>query len=38
MVKTTPGALIKVNGISYLTFMGPFLFKDVIALGFRFLY
>jgi len=33
MLITTPGALTNVNGISYMGFLGLFLFKDVIALG-----
>jgi len=33
MVITTPGALINVNGINYMSFLGLFLFKDVINLG-----
>jgi uncharacterized membrane protein YkgB len=36
MIITTPGAIIAVPGISYLrymSFLGLFLFKDVIALG-----
>lgn len=39
MVVTTPGAIIAVPGISYLRFMsflGLFLFKDVISLGVSF--
>ena len=36
MVITTPDALIKVNGISYMSFLGLFLFKDVIGLGVSF--
>lgn len=33
MVITTPGALTNVNGINYMSFLGLFLFKDVINLG-----
>jgi len=36
MVITTPGAIISVPGIPgmrYMSFLGLFLFKDVIALG-----
>ena len=33
MVITTPGSTIAVHGIRYLSFIGLFLFKDVISLG-----
>lgn len=33
MVITTPGALVTVNGFNYMSFLGLFLFKDVINLG-----
>jgi uncharacterized membrane protein YkgB len=33
MVLTTPGATINVHGVRYMSFLGLFLFKDVIALG-----
>jgi uncharacterized membrane protein YkgB len=33
MVITTPGALIDVNGFNYMSFLGLFLFKDIINLG-----
>lgn len=33
MLITTPGALTNVNGINYMSFLGLFLFKDVISLG-----
>ena len=33
MVITTPGAIIPVNGIGYMSFLGLFLFKDIISLG-----
>lgn len=33
MVITTPEAIINVNGIGYMSFLGLFLFKDIIALG-----
>lgn len=33
MLITTPGALTNVNGINYMSFLGLFLFKDVINLG-----
>ena len=33
MVITTPGALINVNGINYMSFLGLFLFKDILNLG-----
>jgi len=36
MVITTPGAIISVKGMSYMSFTGLFLFKDVISLGISF--
>jgi reactive chlorine resistance protein C len=36
MVITTPGATISVHGIRYMSFLGLFLFKDVISLGVSF--
>lgn len=36
MVITTPGAIVPVNGISYMSFLGLFLFKDIISLGVTF--
>lgn len=33
MVITTPGATISVHGIRYMSFLGLFLFKDIISLG-----
>jgi uncharacterized membrane protein YkgB len=33
MIITTPGALTNVNGFNYMSFLGLFLFKDVISLG-----
>ena len=33
MVITTPEAIVPVNGISYMSFLGLFLFKDIISLG-----
>jgi uncharacterized membrane protein YkgB len=33
MLITTPGAIIKVNGMSYMNNTGLFLFKDIINLG-----
>ena len=39
MIITTPGAIISVPGIDglrYMSFLGPFLFKDVISLGVSF--
>ena len=33
MVITTPGATISVHGMRYMSFLGLFLFKDVISLG-----
>jgi uncharacterized membrane protein YkgB len=36
MVITTPGAVVPVNGIGYMSFLGLFLYKDVISLGVSF--
>jgi len=36
MVITTPGAIISVKGMSYMSFTGLFLLKDVISLGVSF--
>jgi uncharacterized membrane protein YkgB len=36
MVMTTPGATTLVNGMRYMSFLGLFLFKDVISLGVSF--
>jgi uncharacterized membrane protein YkgB len=36
MVITTPGAIISVKGMGYMSFTGLFLFKDVISLGVSF--
>jgi uncharacterized membrane protein YkgB len=33
MVITTPGTTASVHGMRYMTFLGLFLFKDVISLG-----
>jgi len=33
MVITTPQAIVPVNGIGYMSFLGLFLFKDLISLG-----
>jgi uncharacterized membrane protein YkgB len=33
MLITTPGALTNVNGINYMSFLGLFLFKDVLNMG-----
>src|SRR5271169_5039799 len=33
MLITTPGATILVHGVRYMSFLGLFLYKDVIALG-----
>ena len=33
MLLTTPGVTIAVHGIRYMTFLGLFLYKDVISLG-----
>ena len=33
MVITTPGSVISVKGIGYMSFLGLFLFKDIIGLG-----
>ena len=36
MLITTPGAVIPVNGIGYMCFLGLFLYKDIISLGVSF--
>jgi hypothetical protein len=39
MVMTTPGAIISapgIDGMRYMSFLGLFLFKDVISLGVSF--
>jgi uncharacterized membrane protein YkgB len=36
MLFTTPGATIAVHGIRYMSFLGLFLYKDVISLGVSF--
>jgi uncharacterized membrane protein YkgB len=36
MVITTPGSTVAVHGIRYMSFLGLFLFKDVISLGVSF--
>jgi reactive chlorine resistance protein C len=33
MVITTPGAIIRVHSLRYMSFLGLFLFKDVISMG-----
>jgi reactive chlorine resistance protein C len=33
MIITTPGAIISVHGLRFMSFLGLFLFKDVIAFG-----
>jgi uncharacterized membrane protein YkgB len=33
MLITTPGSTVLVHGMRYMTFLGLFLFKDIIALG-----
>lgn len=33
MVITTPGSLVGVNGLNYMSFLGLFLFKDIISMG-----
>jgi uncharacterized membrane protein YkgB len=33
MLITTPGAIIAVHGMKYMSFLGLFLYKDVISLG-----
>jgi uncharacterized membrane protein YkgB len=33
MLITTPGAIVAVHGMRYMSFLGLFLFKDVISLG-----
>ena len=36
MLITTPGALIAVHGLKYMSFLGLFLYKDIISLGVAF--
>jgi uncharacterized membrane protein YkgB len=36
MLITTPGATISVHGVRYMSFLGLFLYKDVISLGVSF--
>jgi len=36
MVITTPGTLVSIHGMKYMSFLGLFLFKDVIAFGVSF--
>lgn len=36
MLITTPGAIITVNGVRYMSFIGLFLYKDVISFGVSF--
>jgi uncharacterized membrane protein YkgB len=36
MVITTPGATISVHGVRYMSFLGLFLYKDVLCLGVSF--
>jgi uncharacterized membrane protein YkgB len=36
MLITTPGSTISVHGIRYMSFLGLFLYKDVISLGVSF--
>lgn len=33
MILTTPGAITHVHGVGYMSFLGLFLFKDIISLG-----
>jgi uncharacterized membrane protein YkgB len=33
MIITTPGTIVAVQGIKYMSFLGLFLFKDIISLG-----
>lgn len=33
MLITTPDTIVKVNGVGYMSFLGLFLFKDIIGLG-----
>jgi len=33
MVITTPGSIVPVQGMGYMSFLGLFLFKDIIGLG-----
>jgi len=36
MLLTTPGALTAVHAMKYMSFLGLFLYKDIIALGVSF--
>ena len=36
MLITTPGSTVSIHGVRYMSFIGLFLFKDVIALGVSF--
>jgi uncharacterized membrane protein YkgB len=36
MIITTPGTLVSVHGMKYMSFLGLFLFKDVISFGVSF--
>jgi uncharacterized membrane protein YkgB len=36
MLITTPDTLVSVNGLKYMSFLGLFLYKDVISLGVSF--
>ncbi|HTV06657.1 MAG TPA: DUF417 family protein [Acidobacteriaceae bacterium] len=36
MIITTPGAIISIHGMKYMSFVGLFLFKDVISFGVSF--
>ncbi|HEY4198905.1 MAG TPA: DUF417 family protein [Mucilaginibacter sp.] len=33
MIITTPATVVNINGVDYLSFLGLFLFKDIISLG-----
>jgi len=33
MLITTPGATVSIHGMRYMSFLGLFLYKDVISLG-----
>jgi len=36
MVITTPDSIVMVNGMGYMSFLGLFLFKDIVSLGLSF--
>jgi uncharacterized membrane protein YkgB len=36
MIASTPGTTVSVHGIRYMSFLGLFLFKDIISLGVSF--